>query len=135
MTNFEFYKDEIKNSISNKLEDYTLAVSLCNSLLDCFYEHSIHNDAKNWETFIDWFYEEHKEPILTEEEKEYLNVVIKPFKDRINYIYKKEWDYEKEAICINYDGDDEVALPDFKKGVMYKGMKLDKEYTLKELGL
>lgn len=74
-------------------------------------------------------------PVLDKEEKEYLSNVIKPFKDRINYIYKEEWDYEKETICINYDGDDEIALPDFKKGAMYKGMKLEEEYTLKELGL
>ena len=74
-------------------------------------------------------------PVLDKEEKEYLSNMIKPFKDRINYIYKQEWDYEKETICINYDGDDEVALPDFKKGAMYKGMKLEEEYTLKELGL
>ena len=74
-------------------------------------------------------------PVLDKEEKEYLSNMIKPFKDRINYIYKQEWDYEKETICINYDGDDEVALPDFKKSTMYKGMNLEEEYTLKELGL
>lgn len=31
--------------------------------------------------------------------------------------------------------EDNPDLPLFKKGKMYKGMKLDKEYTLKELGL
>lgn len=32
-------------------------------------------------------------------------------------------------------GNDDIALPFFKKETMYKGMKADKEYTLKELGL
>lgn len=36
--------------------------------------------------FISWLNEEHK--ILDEEEKEYLSNVIKPFKNRINYIKK-----------------------------------------------
>ena len=28
-----------------------------------------------------------------------------------------------------------IMLPSFKKGTMYKNMKTDKKYTLKELGL
>lgn len=70
--------------------------------------------------------------ILDEKEKEYLSAVIKPFRDRIEFIAKRRMfdDY----ICIGLN-DEAISLPYFKKGTMYKGMKLDKKYTLKELGL
>ena len=70
--------------------------------------------------------------ILDEKEKEYLSAVIKPFRDRIEFIAKRRMfdDY----ICIGLN-DEAISLPYFKKGTMYKGMELYKEYTLKELGL
>lgn len=70
--------------------------------------------------------------ILDEKEKEYLSAVIRPFKDRIKFIAKRKMfdDY----ICIGLN-DEVISLPYFKKGTMYKGMELYKEYTLKELGL
>lgn len=70
--------------------------------------------------------------ILDEEEKEYLSAVIRPFKDRIEFISKSRMfdDY----ICIGLN-DEAISLPYFKKGTMYKGMELYKKYTLKELGL
>ena len=61
--------------------------------------------------------------ILDEKEKEYLSAVIRPFKDRIEFIAKRKM------------FDEAISLPYFKKGTMYKGMELYKEYTLKELGL
>lgn len=76
-----------------------------------------------------------KEPILDDKEKEYLSAVIKPFK--IEGIAKKQNDID-EYICIYVIKEyytDVVILPYFKKGTMYKGMELDKEYTLEELGL
>lgn len=77
---------------------------------------------------------EKNKPILDDAEKEYLKNVIKPFKSRIKYISKETaymYDY-----YIHIDlGNDDIALPFFKKETMYKGMKADKEYTLKELGL
>ena len=84
--------------------------------------------------------------ILSEKEKEYLKSIIKPFKDRIEYIEKK--------ISMNYTGiafyyitiatksivNDNImeitALPYFNlESKMYNYMELNKEYTLKELGL
>lgn len=52
--------------------------------------------------------------------------------DRVSSISK---DGPLEYITISLDGDDFAILPNFKKGVMYKGMKTDRRYTLKELGL
>ena len=76
---------------------------------------------------------ETKKEILDEEEKEYLSAVIKPFKNRVDCIKKIDLiGIEFIYICLN---DDSLDLPSFKKGTMYKGMKLDKRYTLEELGL
>lgn len=72
--------------------------------------------------------------ILDEKEKEYLSAVIRPFKGRVDYI--KKFDItSKEFIRIYLKNDEDIDFPYFKKGTMYKGMKLDKKYTLKELGL
>lgn len=76
--------------------------------------------------------------ILDEKEKEYLSAVIRPFRDRVADIVKRDDDiYEYIVIahrCINGE-DDYIYFPFFKKGTMYKGMKVDREYSLKELDL
>lgn len=72
--------------------------------------------------------------ILDKKEKEYLSAVIRPFKGRVDYIKKMDIT-GKEFICIFLKNDEDIDFPYFKKGTMYKGMKLDKRYTLKKLGL
>ena len=47
---------------------------------------------------------------------------------------KKSRYFNYEFIILNLDNDG-IFLPSFKKGKMYKGMELNKEYTLEELGL
>lgn len=83
-------------------------------------------------------YEASKE-ILDKEEKEWLENFLRPFiKARIRVIksayfdYVGEYGYEELTIMIE---DCEVNLPPFSKDIMYKGMELNKEYTLEELGL
>lgn len=72
--------------------------------------------------------------VLDAKEKEYLSAVIRPFKGRVDYI--KKFDITgKEFIRIYLKNDEDIDFPYFKKGTMYKGMKRDKKYTLKELGL
>ena len=85
---------------------------------------------------------EPQKPILNKEEKEYLSAMIKPFRNRIIYIMKTDEDDQSEFIEIrskHYDVNkivgELIMLPSFKKGTMYKNMKTDKKYTLKELGL
>ena len=78
---------------------------------------------------------EKNKPILDETEKEYLSAVIKPFKNRIGYIVKRKYDIEESYIVIHINNGSSFYFPNFKKGTMYEGMKVDKEYTLKELGL
>lgn len=71
--------------------------------------------------------------ILDDKEKEYLRGVIKPFRNKVICI-KKLYCNTHEYIRIELE-DDFASLPMFEKGTMYKNMKVNKEYTLKELGL
>lgn len=76
--------------------------------------------------------------VLTAEEKEYLSVVIKPFRDRIRSISKEQLfddDVEHLWFAFNDDSEDEFCLPSFKAGTAYRGMVLYHYYTLEDLGL
>lgn len=78
---------------------------------------------------------ERKEEVLDETERKYLADVIRPFRDKVKYIYKgQEWNNIKEFIHIKLK-EDTLDLPYFKKGTMYKGMEIHRNYTLEELGL
>ena len=72
--------------------------------------------------------------ILDEQEREYLSSVIRPFRHKVKYIVKFDCSPE-EYISILLPYGEEMNLPCFKKGTMYKGMEKGKEYTLEELGL
>lgn len=80
--------------------------------------------------------EDEKKEILDEVEKEYLKAVIKPFKEKVVCIYKSDSCRipKKEILTIQLNNS-EINFPCFKKGTMYKGLKLGILYTLKELGL
>lgn len=86
---------------------------------------------------IGWLEEEYVPDILTDKEKAYLSAVIKPFRKNIECIEKIKTYYgEKEFIYIVMKKDDDYCkLQRFFKGTMYKGMELNKRYTLEELGL
>lgn len=83
--------------------------------------------------------------ILDEKEKQYLQNVIKPFRDRVKSIAKQNYTngYDYISISVSYPindcfdcfGTDSLFLPVFKSGTMYNNMKVGKNYTLKELGL
>ena len=74
-----------------------------------------------------------EQPILDAIEKRYLEGVLRPFKDRVRYIIKEKND-NFEYILISV-GLEIIAFPVFEKGIMYKGMKTGKRYSIKELGL
>ena len=81
-----------------------------------------------------WKREEKPVEILDGVEKKYLSDVIRPFRDKVGYVVKNPYG-DAEFITISIIGDNKILLPNFKKGTMYKGMELNKEYSLKELGL
>jgi len=77
-----------------------------------------------------------EEQILDDVEKRYLENVLRPFKDNVNFIvkYKDIADYHYINVAIGGAGDN-LTCPDFEKDTMYKGMEVNKRYNMKELGL
>lgn len=80
--------------------------------------------------------------ILDDAERRYLKGVIRPFRGRavfVKKIYHTGYTVDCEQIIIRVKSIAtliaDIPLPFFKKGEMYKGMKLNREYTLEELGL
>lgn len=75
-------------------------------------------------------------PVLDDVEKRYLKNVLRPFKDKCEYVeklqscYKEGWAYI--LIVLN---DTYFELPRFETNTMYKNMMLEKRYTLDELGI
>ena len=86
------------------------------------------------ERFLKWLLEECKEPVLDEVERKYLSDVIKPFGHRVSYIVKR-LNGSGYYIAITLNNFDVMNLPYFTRNTMYKGMKVGREYKLKELGL
>ena len=89
-------------------------------------------NATDWEIY--------EEPILTGKEREYLSAVIKPFRERTEYIMKfrsPSWEHLKICVESNIfiENKEIITLPCFEANSMYKGMEVDKHYTLEELGL
>lgn len=79
---------------------------------------------------------EYKPEILDETEKRYLKGVIRPFRNNVEIIRRMySRTKNKDYIQIRYKNDTPTNLPYFEKDTMYKGMELDKIYTLEELGL
>lgn len=74
-----------------------------------------------------------KKEILDDVEKEYLRNVIKPFRNKVEYIVKSLNDDKAYINIILLD--EGLYLPYFKKDTMYKGMEINKKYTLEKLGL
>ena len=141
MTNLEFYKEEIKKEITAR--SYSHATSTYESLVSCYKKYCNKSLIADSYEILDWLCEEHQ--ILDKEEKKYLSNVIRPFANRMVSITKiKDWideDSNFEVLeialrlpCKNQDMEF-VHLPYFEKGTMYKGMELNKEYTLEDLGL
>lgn len=87
-----------------------------------------------------WLDMEHVEPILDDVERKYLSAVIKPFRNRVQYIEKMFEDHllgdQDCYLFIRFnDGNYDMNFPVFRESIMYKGMERYKKYTLEELGL
>ena len=76
-------------------------------------------------------------PILDDVELRYLKNVIRPFKDKVEYVRKIQsaTDWKMSYIYIDLKEDGYIMLPKFVKKTMYKKMILEKKYTLDELGI
>ena len=126
MLNKEKYKEELEDILTR-----TIAVSKSGKIYKCtdkgnckdciFCDVACVNGARNW------FNSEYKEPVLTEEEKAYLSVVIKPFKKHVKTIMKAKQVATLYAITIDieekYNYETFLQFPPFEKSSgMYQGM-------------
>lgn len=140
MLNIEKYKGEIKKLM---LTPYHLMDS---NLIDSLERLMADKTGRDFEDIniihvFDWLAEEYKEPVLDGTEKAYLIAVIKPFKANVKSICKIN--LCKEFYCIRIYAEsilsdiksEVIELPLFEKGTMYKGMEINKRYSLEELGL
>lgn len=134
MLNIEKYKEEILERVYDDLFEI---------LADIYEAHS-GKKYKNPEIVYDWFMKKSQEPVLTDEEKEYLTNVIKPFRKTVVCIERRHTYYmgvEKQYIRVHfvqaYDEKTDwyIDLPWFEPNTMYTGMKLEYPYNLEELGL
>lgn len=88
------------------------------------------------EKMIDWLASEYVEPVLNKKEMMYLTGVMNPFIKHVEYVIKKEIYQDYEYICIMLKGvEAPFNLPAFRKGKMYVGMKLGKQYSVDDLGI
>ena len=71
--------------------------------------------------------------ILTPKERKYLKLVFKPFASDIRYVQKRQFNDVEHIRAMTYKSS--IVFPDFEKGIMYKEMKPETKYTLKELGI
>lgn len=84
--------------------------------------------------------EPYERPILDDAEKRYLGSFLRPYGDRVKAVMKESVgeSCQRIVVCVAGEGggcDDCVPLPRFPRGEMYRGMKDDRQYALRELGL
>lgn len=94
-------------------------------------------NSPNWSTGYSSVPENKLQKILLDKvEKEYLEAVLKPFKNKITNISKEKYTDGNYYIYVNIGYVDALVFPNFpQNSKMYAGMELNKKYTLKELGL
>lgn len=132
-TNLQHYKEDLKEILKFNFDNPRGVIKKIREILG--YQINVES-GKFYATdaILEWMAQPYEKPILDEAERKYLSAVIKPFREKVIYICKKEI-CSKEFILIALKADCSTALPSFQAGSMYKGMENYKEYTLKELGL
>lgn len=140
--------NEITKFYFDKGEDFNMYTSTKKSMFEVVKDRDVvlgsgNGDSQRYfktvKDFVDFLNLPAEEEKLDNVEKRYIKDFIRPFRDDIRYIKKISTLYTlKEQIRIIYYKNGitgEILLPPFPKNSMYKGMKLDKEYTLEELGI
>ena len=131
MLNIEKYKDDILNS-----KQADIHCSVHNILLQLSHIPCTGNCRECKKNVMEWLLSEYKEPVLDDVEKEYLSAVIKPFRKKVVYIRKnKSLINGMQYLIIGICDDDYMHFPYLDDDAMYKGMEVNKKYSLEELGL
>lgn len=135
MKNIEKYKGIVLKHLSHCNIETDIRKQGGKAAIDC--HHTSCEECQ--EKFFKWLLEEYSEPILDDVERKYLQAIIKPFKNYVIGIAKIKDDYMTGKhyirIIVKKDTQEYINMPWFEGNTMYKGMKEDKLYTLKELGL
>lgn len=142
MLNIEKYKDEILNEyqqLMSKNTPYYMDGTRMNKAIQTIAFKHCGKVLRGTSITFRWLFEEYEEPVLDNVERKYLSEVIKPYKNKVAFIAKSKDAYEAKyfiSIVVNGNyGREAIHLPWFKENTMYKGMKIGKRYTLKELGI
>lgn len=133
-TNLEHYKKELGKifyeGCFNSAAMFDKIKTNYDSDIRSSYGHTYADDI------LDWMAQPYKGPILDDVEREYLSAVIKPFRKMIAYIVKaQDFDDGKQCIRIILQNGDGMHFPYLNDDEMYKGMEVNKYYSLEELGL
>ena len=134
MKNIEKYKGIVLKHLSHCDIETDIIKQGGKAAIDC--PHTSCEECQ--EKFFKWLLEEYKEPILNDKEREYLAAVIRPFKKHVCTVCKK---YIQSCSGLSYEyivvkiSTERWGFPKFVEGTMYKGMTLEREYSLEELGL
>ena len=138
-TNLEHYKGELKEIL---LDDYDNPREVFRKISKRFDRQIKISPAEHFtDSILNWMAQPYEEPVLDDVEKAYLSNIITPFGNRVKYIYlTTQLDgYVYIVICVKSIkqkiGAEVIKLPLFEKGTMYKGMVIERHYSLKELGL
>lgn len=138
MLNAEKFKDEITKlgfDFTVKEDGTVVGCTICNECKECKFCRK-----KCIESRIEWLLEEYKEPLLTEEEQQILHNILKVDEvlngGIIAIAKKRRYSSHGEQYYFSFSyANDNVSSFNFNGNEMFKGLKLNKEYTIKELGL
>lgn len=133
-TNLEHYQKELEKIFNEELlspsDVFDKVKTNCDSNIRSICWNTYSRDI------LEWMSQPYKEPILNDTEREYLSAAIKPFRKMIAYIVKaQDFDDGKQCIRIILQNGDGMHFPYLDDDAMYKGMEVNKEYSLEELGL
>ena len=140
MKNIEKYEHEISQLV-NEGDDIECAIATAAGIVkenSC----STRKCKECRKECLEWMYSEYNEPILSDDEKdiikEMLDVILK-FECEVNYVRKYDGICGKAYILLSYTNSltkysDSMATPWFKND-KFKGMEIEKEYKLEELGI
>lgn len=135
-TNLEHYKKELKDIFDEYYNEPSKIIREIKALMGV--EIKGYGFQSCTDAILDWMAQPYKEPILDKVEREYLKAVIRPFKKHVCTVCKK---YVQSCSGLSYEyivvklGNERWGFPKFIEGTMYKGMTLEREYSLEELGL
>jgi hypothetical protein len=133
-TNLEHYKKELEKILNEEFANTSVVLDKVKKNCDS----NICSCCCTTYTrdILDWMAKPFKGPILNDSEREYLSATIKPFRKMIAYIVKaQDFDDGKQCIRIILQNGDGMHFPYLDDDAMYKGMEVNKDYSLEELGL